>query len=149
MNENVIDRPELQPPMQRAFYNTLTAALWTFYVYLLLPLLALLAWYFGYNAVYEEMVMRRGWEALVKLMGFYGAIVLAMGFTQVGWALVNWMRFAGKRDRRRGRERVVDIEFAEPMFLTDTVDFPVWQNAKRLVVRYHETMPKIISVEAT
>jgi poly-beta-1,6-N-acetyl-D-glucosamine biosynthesis protein PgaD len=149
MNHLVIDRPELQPPAQRAFFSALTVVLWTFYVYLLLPLLTLLAWYFGYSAVYEEMVMRSGWEALVKLIGFYGAIVLAMAFTQIGWALVNWMRFAGKRDRRRERERAVDMGFSEPMFLTDIAGIPAWQNARRLVVRHHETEPRIISVEAT
>jgi poly-beta-1,6-N-acetyl-D-glucosamine biosynthesis protein PgaD len=149
MNHLVIDRPELQPPAHRAFFSALTVVLWTFYVYLLLPLLTLLAWYCGYSAVYEEMVMRNGWEALVKLIGFYGAIVLAMAFTQIGWALVNWMRFAGKRDRRRERERVVDMGFSEPMFLIDTAGIPAWQNARRLVVRHHETEPRIVSVEAT
>jgi len=148
MNYLVIDRPELQPAAQRAFFSALTVVLWTFYVYLLLPLVTLLAWYFGYSAVYEEMVMRNGWEALIRLIGFYGAIVLAMAFTQIGWALINWMRFAGKRDRRRERERVVDMRFTDSMFLTDTVEIPVWQNAKRLVVHHHETEARIVSVEA-
>jgi poly-beta-1,6-N-acetyl-D-glucosamine biosynthesis protein PgaD len=93
------------------------------------------------------MVMRNGWEALIRLMGVYGAIVLAMAFTQIGWALIIWMRFAGKRDRRR--ERVVDMGFAEPMFPTDTVEIPVWQNARRLVVHHHETEDRIVSIEAT
>ena len=39
--------------------------------------------------------------------------------------------------------------FTEPMFLTDTVEFPLWQNARRLVVHHHMTDAKIISVEAT
>jgi poly-beta-1,6-N-acetyl-D-glucosamine biosynthesis protein PgaD len=149
MNHLVIDRPELQPPVQRAFFGVLTVVLWTLYVHLLLLVATLLAWYFGFSAVYEEMVMRSGWEALVRLIGFYGAIVLAMGLTQVGWAVVNWMRFKGKRDRRRDRERVVDMNFADTMFLTDTGGFPAWQNAKRLVVRHHETDARIVSVEAT
>ncbi len=146
MNDIVIDRPELQTPAKRAFFSVLTVMFWSFYVYLLLPLATLLAWHLGYTAVYEEMVMRNGWEALVKLLGFYSAIVLAMGFTQVGWALVNWMRFAGKRDRRRERERVVDMGFSEPMFLTDTIEIPAWQDAKRLVVHHHATDAKIVSV---
>ena len=82
-----------------------------------------------------------------KLMGFYGAIVLAMAFTQIGWALVNWMRFAGKRDRRRERERVVDMGFSEPVFLTETIDIAAWQDAKRLAVHHRATDAKIVSVE--
>lgn len=148
MSEFIIERPELQPPAVRAFFSMLTVVLWTAYVYLLLPLATLLAWYVGYTAVYEEMVMRRGWEALVDLVGFYGIIVFVMGTIQIGWASINWARFSGKRDRRRLRERQVDME-VEKMFLMDTAEFPVWQNAKRLVVHHHETLPMIVSVEAT
>jgi len=110
----------------------------------LLPLATLLAWWLGFTAVYEELVMRRGWEALLELIGVYGAIVLAMGLEQVSWALGNWLRFYGTRDR----PPVMSQEFAEPLFLMDTGEFPVWMNAKRLVVHHHATHPRITSVEA-
>jgi biofilm PGA synthesis protein PgaD len=146
MNELVIDRPDLQPPAMRALYSAMTVALWTFYVYLLLPLATLLAWYVGYSAVYEEMMMRRGWEALVELIGWYSLIVLIMGLIQVGWASINWARFRGARDRRRLRERQVDME-VEKMFLIDTTEFPAWQDARRIVVHHHPVEHKIVSVE--
>ena len=148
MSEYIIERPELQLPAMRAFFSVLTIALWTSFVYLLLPVATLLAWYVGYTAVYEEMVMRRGWEALVDLIGSYSIVVLVMGLIQVGWASINWARFRGKRDRRRLRERQVDRDI-EKMFMMDTGEFPVWQNARRLVVHHHETLPKIVSIEAT
>jgi biofilm PGA synthesis protein PgaD len=147
MSEFVIERPELQPPAIRAFFSMLTVVLWTSYVYLLLPVATLLAWYVGFTAIYEEMVMRRGWETLIELIGFYGLIVLVMGLIQVGWASGNWARFRGKRDRRRLHERHVDMEI-EKMFMMDTGEFPLWLNARRLVVRHHETEPRIVSVEA-
>jgi poly-beta-1,6-N-acetyl-D-glucosamine biosynthesis protein PgaD len=143
----IIDRPELQSKSKRALFGVLTAGLWSFYLYLLLPLASLLAWWLGFVVVYEEMVMLRGWEKLLGLLGVYGAIVLAMGLAQVGWALTNWLRFYGRRDRRRERPPVMSAEFAEPMFLTDTGEFPVWMNAKRLVVHHHPTQPRITSVE--
>lgn len=143
----IIDRPELQSKGKRAIFGVLTAGLWTFYLYLLLPLASLLAWWLGFVVVYEEMVMRRGWEALLELIGVYGAIVLAMGLAQVGWALTNWLRFYGRRDRRRERPPVMSPEFTEPLFLMDTGEFPAWMNAKRLVVHHHPTQPRITSVE--
>ena len=146
MNELVIDRPELQTPFARAFYNALTVVMWTFYIYLLLPLVTLLAWYVGFTAVYEEMVMRRGWEALVQLLGWYSLIILLIALVQVGWASINWARFCGTRDRRRLRERKVVMEVKQ-MFLVDTTDMAAWQNAKRLVVHHHETESRITSVE--
>ena len=143
----IIDRPELQSKGKRAIFGVLTAGLWSFYLYLLLPLASLLAWWLGFTAVYEELVMRHGWEALIELIGVYSAIVLAMGLMQIGWALGNWLRFYGRRDRRRERPPVVCREFTEPLFLTDTGEFPAWQNAKRLVVHHHATLPRIVSVE--
>lgn len=146
MNELVIDLPHLQSPAKRALFGLLTAVLWTFYVYLLVPVATLLAWYVGYTAVYEEMVMRRGWEALVHLIGWYSVVVLIMGIIQIGWASMNWARFRGTRDRRRLREREVDME-VQNMFLTDTTEFPAWLNAKRIVVRHHKIEHKIVAVE--
>jgi len=143
----IIDRPELQSKSKRAIFGVLTAGLWSFYLYLLLPLASLLAWWLGFVVVYEEMVMLRGWEMLLELIGVYGAIVLAMGLAQVGWALTNWLRFYGRRDRRRERPQEVSQEFTEPLFLTDTGEFPAWMNAKRLVVHHHPTQPRITSVE--
>jgi len=144
----IIDRPELQSKGKRAIFGVLTAGLWSFYLYLLLPLASLLAWWLGITVVYEEMVMRSGWRALLELIGVYSVIVLAMGMVQVSWALINWLRFYGRRDRRREPPPVVSPEFAEPLFLMDTGEFPVWMNAKRLVVHHHPTHPRITSVEA-
>ena len=143
----IIDRPELQSKGKRAIFGVLTAGLWTFYLYLLLPLASLLAWWLGFVVVYEEMAMRRGWETLLGLIGVYGAIVLTMGLVQVGWALTSWLRFHGTRDRRREPPPVMSPEFAEPLFLMDTGEFPAWMNAKRLVVHHHPTQPRITSVE--
>ena len=147
LHDIIIDRPELQSKGKRAIFGVLTAGLWSFYLYLLLPLASLLAWGLGLTAVYEELVMRRGWEALLGLIGVYSAIVLTMGLVQVSWALGNWMRFYGVRDRRREQPPVVSQEFAEPLFLMDTGEFPAWMNAKRLVVHHHPTHPRITSVE--
>ncbi len=144
----IIDRPELQSKSKRAIFGVLTAGLWSFYLYLMLPLASLLAWWLGITAVYEELVMRRGWEALLELIGLYSGIVLAMGVVQVGWALISWLRFYGKRDRRRERPPVMNQQFTEPLFLMDTGEFPAWLNAKRLVVHHHPTKPRITSVEA-
>lgn len=147
MSEFIIDRSDLQPAAMRALFNVLTMALWSSYVYLLLPVATLLAWYAGFNAVYEEMVLRRGWESLIDLLGFYGFIVLVMGCVQVGWASVNWARFRGKRDRRRLRARQVDMQ-VENKFMMDTAEIPIWQNARRLVVHHEDAEARIVWVEA-
>lgn len=146
MSEHVIERPELQPPATRAMFGVLTLVLWASYAYLLLPALTLIAWYFGFTRVYDEMVMRSGWEALASLLGYYALIVLIMGVIQIGWASINWARFSGARDRRRLRERMVDREVTN-MFAGDASALPQWQSARRLVVHHHPSRPIIVSVE--
>jgi len=146
MNEHVIDKPELQPPVMRAFFSAMTVVMWSFYIYLLLPVATLIAWYVGFSAVYEEMVMRRGWEALLQLLGWYSVIIMLIALAQVGWASVNWARFKGKRDRRRFSERKVDMG-VDQMFVADLECHADWQEAKRLVVHHHDFEHKIAAVE--
>lgn len=146
MNRVIIDRPELQAPAKRALFSALTAVMWSFYIYLLLPLASLIAWYVGFTTAYEEMVMRRGWESLVTLLGWYSFVILMIGIAQVGWALLNWARFKGKRDRRRLRERQVDMR-VDHMFMTGTALQPDWKSAKRLVVHHHPVEHRITAVD--
>jgi biofilm PGA synthesis protein PgaD len=146
MNDIVIDRPELQTPAMRALFHALTLVMWSFYLYLMLPLGTLLAWWIGFSAVYEEMVVRSGWESLLQLVGVYSVILLLIALSQVGWAMVNWLRFRGKRDRRRLQERKVDMDVSH-MFLADHAEHAAWQEAKRLVVHHHPVEHRITAVQ--
>jgi biofilm PGA synthesis protein PgaD len=148
MTHTIIDRPELQSRGQRWLFSLLTAALWSFYLYLLLPLVSAFAWWMGYNAIYQAMVVDSGWETLLSMVGVYAVIIAVIGTVQIVWALGNWLRFSGERDRRRERAPSMDAEFVQPLFMTDTQEFPAWQNAKRLTVHLHQTLPRIIAVEA-
>ena len=148
MTHLIIDRPELNPRGHRLLFGALTCALWSFYAYLLLPILTVLAWWFGYSSLYEAMIVKNGWELLLQLLGLYLAIIAIIGLVQVLWALGNWLRFAGPRDRRRERAPPLPAEFVQPHFLMDTSEFPAWQDAKRLTVHLHHSLPRIVAVEA-
>jgi biofilm PGA synthesis protein PgaD len=146
MTHLIIDRPELQPKGQRVIFGLLTVALWTFYGYLLLPVGTLLAWWLGYAALYEAMIAKHGWQTLLELMGLYLGIIAAIGLTQIVWAVGNWLRYSGNRDRRRERAAAMHPEFVQPLFMTDTSEFPAWQDAKRVTVHLHQTLPRIVAV---
>lgn len=146
MTHLIIDRPELQPRGQRLIFGLLTVALWTFYVYLLLPVGTLLAWWLGYAALYEAMIAKNGWEMLRELLGLYAGIIAFIGLAQILWAVGNWLRFSGNRDRRRERAAAVHTDFVQSVFMTDTSEFPAWQDAKRLTVHLHHTLPRIVAV---
>ncbi len=148
MTELIIDRPELHSHGQRLIFGLLTAALWTFYVYLLLPLATLLAWWLGYSTLYETMVVKHGWETLLGMLGLYATIIAAIGVVQILWALGNWLRFSGSRDRRRTRSVTVDSSLMQSRFMTDTSEFPAWQDSKRLTVHLHPMLPRIVDVVA-
>jgi biofilm PGA synthesis protein PgaD len=146
MTHLIIDRPELQPRGQRVLFGLLTVALWTFYAYLLLPLGTLLAWWLGYAALYEAMIAKNGWEMLLELLGLYAGIIAFIGLVQILWAVGNWLRFSGNRDRRRERAAAVQSEFVQSVFMTDTSEFPAWQESRRLTVHLHPTLPRITAV---
>lgn len=148
MTHLIIDRPELNPRGQRLLFGALTCALWTFYAYLLLPVGTLLAWWLGYSALHEAMIVKNGWEMLLTLLGAYLAIIAVIGVVQILWAVGNWLRFSGERDRRRVRPAALPTEHVQPHFLMDTSEFPAWQDAKRLTVHLHHSLPRIVAVQA-
>lgn len=91
----IIERSDLQKPHQRTLYAVLTVAFWAFWVYLWLPLLALLAWALGVQQAYQYMVGLGGYHELVRLLGDYALTILIFDGILLLWAGYNIYRFRG------------------------------------------------------
>jgi biofilm PGA synthesis protein PgaD len=144
MRPLIFERPELQAPRQRVVFGALTLAFWMLWVYLWLPVISLVAWYFGGSTVYREMVSRSGYEAVVELLAVYGAIVGILAGGLVLWALYNWARFSS-RERRRALPALTLQETAD-RFRLSAPQLGQWQKAKRVLVHRSED-GDIVAVE--
>lgn len=136
MKEPVIERPELQSPIQRAMFTGLTATFWFIWIYIWLPFINLVAWAFGIKLWYDEMVVREGLHSLVILGSAYAIVILIMGSALVSWGMYNWARFHGKERRRYAPN--VSVADAAKHFKVDAEQLPVWQDAQRMVVHTDE-----------
>jgi biofilm PGA synthesis protein PgaD len=96
----IIERPDLQAWQQKAVFGALTAVFWVVWVFLWLPLVTLLGWFFFGSRFQFHMIELNGYGQFLEVLGFYALVIGAMGGALIAWALYNDFRFRGV-DRRK------------------------------------------------
>jgi len=132
----LIERPDLQSVQQRTLYGGLTLAFWGLWFYLWLPLIALLAWLLGLQQAYKYMVVLDGYQAVIRLMGVYGLVILLLGGSLVLWAVYNIIRFRGVQ--RRTEAKPVTPQEIGLYFEQDPSAVASWQTERSLYVTHNQ-----------
>lgn len=132
----LIERSDLQSPHQRTLYGALTLGFWAFWIYLWVPILALLAWLLGFEQAYKYMIVFGGYRDLLRLLGIYALIIVMLGGTLVVWALYNIVRFRGV-EKRKAPRAVTPTEIGTH-FVKDPLSVARWQGHQRLYVMHDE-----------
>lgn len=140
----IIDRPDLQSTPQRVVSTGLTAFFWAVWVYLWLPVFALLGWAFGASRFYEEMVVEHGGAALLDALGWYALVIALLAGSLVLWASYNFIRFRDNERRSTRCATTLDEVAAHAGLEPDTLRR--WQQARVLRLR-HDDSGRIESVE--
>ena len=140
----IITRPELQSFRQRTLYGALTVVFWAFWLYLWLPLLALLAWALGLQQAYQYMVVLGGWQEVLRVIALYAVVILLLGGGLIVWATYNIFRFGGVENRTAALP-VTAAEIGRH-FGQDADSVARWQGGQRLHVT-HEPDGRIAGVE--
>ena len=141
----LIERSDLQTPRQRTLYGALTLAFWAFWIYLWVPVIALLAWALGVQQAYKYMVVLGGYHDVINLLGLYSLIILLLGGGLVVWATYNIVRFRGV-EARTAALPVTPLEIARD-FNQNAESVARWQREQRLYVT-HDAQGGIAHVEA-
>lgn len=105
----IIHRPDLAPPVKRGILAVIAASGWALWFYLIAPLLALVAWVFGYDRL--QIYLLGDPKKTLYTFEAYGLIIAAAGALFLAWAIYNWMRFR-RVDRRRAPPVVTTGELA-------------------------------------
>jgi len=136
LNSPIIERPDLQTPRQRTLYGAITLAFWALWIYLWVPLLALLAWLLGFEEAYRYMVIYKGYQEVRHVLEIYALVVLLLGGTLMIWASYNILRFRGA-DKRNARPGVTGADIGRDL---DHDEHAVlrWHKERLLSVRYDE-----------
>lgn len=141
----LIERADLQSPRQRTLYGGLTLAFWLFWIYLWVPVLALLAWLLGLQQAYKYMVVLGGYHEVIRVIGIYSLIILLMGGGLLLWAAYNIFRFRGV-EKRTAALPVTPVEIGT-VFGQDPEAVTRWQGEQRLYVT-HDPDGRIARVDA-
>lgn len=134
MNDYIIDRPELQSPLQRATTRGITLVFWIFWIYLWLPLISLLAWVVGIRLFQLNLLENEGYLVLVQNSSAYGTVIALIALVLIVWARYNLYRFRS-RETRRDSPPVPLATLAEN-FNIAAHDLAAWQQARRLVLHH-------------
>jgi biofilm PGA synthesis protein PgaD len=132
----IIDNPELQTPRQRYAFAAVTLVFWVLWFYLWIPIVSLLAWLFGAERFYQEMISKSGLDALIEILGLYAIIILTMGIILSGWAWYNQLRFRG-HDKRRASAVVTPAEAAS-FFALKPEQLDLARYAKHVVIEHDD-----------
>lgn len=93
-----IDRPDLQSRSQRGVFGMLAAAGLTLWLYLFIPLLSLLAWWFGWHR-FDQYIIHDYEHGFTQHLAILVAIIMLLGLILLTWASYNILRFYNKERR--------------------------------------------------
>jgi biofilm PGA synthesis protein PgaD len=129
----IIERPELQPRRERFVYGTITAVAWVLWAYLWLPLVTLVAWYFGIRAFIREVSIPDR-LTLLTTGASYLLVILLLGGGLLVWSRYNLRRFGGK-DRREGSAPLEGEEIRSWFGISDST-LQIMRNEGSVVVEH-------------
>lgn len=144
MRELIIDRPGLQTKRQRLLFGSMTLVFWALWIYLWLPVLALLGWALGFKIAYYEMVTKNGYVGVLQVLGWFITIIVCLGASLLVWAYYNYTRFHGNPRRRRVAPST-SPSLSERYGISPE-SLSRWQGERRLVL-YHDADGKLIGTE--
>jgi len=102
-----------RPPVPRGVSALLTLLFWGVWIYLVLPLLTAVLWFFGVRRFAGE-VGADGYDGLGRSLLVYSAVLLALVVLLVAWIVWNVVRYGGASDFRTvERAEVTDQEVWE------------------------------------
>ncbi|RPD85829.1 poly-beta-1,6-N-acetyl-D-glucosamine biosynthesis protein PgaD [Luteimonas sp. 100069] len=106
MTPPIIDHSPSRGPGKRFASGALTAAAWTLYVWLWVPLITVVAWYVGARTAYMRLYLNQN-EVEPFLLLALPLIAVVCAVLLIGWAEYNRARFS-KTDRRQRRASIID-----------------------------------------
>lgn len=140
----VINQPKLQTLKQKYAYSLIAFVFWALWLYLLQPIIALMAWLFGFEVFYANMILMGGWEGLSQKLITYLVTLAIMAVVFYGWALYNRYRFQGKI--RRGKYWKSNVLTLASEFNVSEEQVLKCQTSKRLELHFDDH-GKIIEVD--
>lgn len=132
----IIENKQLQSKTVKSAWLSVTLLMWFVYAYLWLPLISLIAWWFGYQTFTFHMVTLDGITGVKTLLADYFLIGVLFCSALLVWARVEKFRFE-KRARRSKVEPVKNQSVAQ-YFKLNEVMLTQMQTKKIVTVEFNK-----------
>ena len=142
MKQLIIDKPGLQSARQRVLYGSMTVLFWALWIYLWLPVLAVVGWVLGLRIAYFQMVVLNGYAGLLHLLRFYLTVIAGLGGSLLIWAYYNFFRFRGTN--RRSHVPKVGVDETSRHYGIDPAVVAGWIDSRRVTL-YHDANGKLLA----
>lgn len=90
----IIHRPDLQHKRQRWMFSAITLMAWLLWIYLILPLVTLLAWALGILVFRVQILSPFAGQDFIKFSGDMLQVIMALGFMFFAWSRYNFYKFS-------------------------------------------------------
>lgn len=139
----IIRRPDLLDTTKKGILAVVATIGWILWIYLLLPLGSVLAWWFGYQRL--DLFILVDPVRTIQTLQIYSIIIAIGGLLFIFWATYNWLRF--RRVDRRGAPPMADATAISKAFHIEPSDVERAQAGKILAFDFDDH-GQIIQVEA-
>ncbi len=106
----IIHRPDLLDATKRGALAAIATAGWLIWLYFLMPLAALVAWWFGYQRM--DLFVLKDPARTLETLAVFSIIISLGGAAFILWAVYNWLRFR-HHDRRGAPPRADALAIAQ------------------------------------
>ncbi|WP_445115371.1 poly-beta-1,6-N-acetyl-D-glucosamine biosynthesis protein PgaD [Acinetobacter sp. WZC-1] len=108
---------------------------WLAWMWLFLPLLTAVFWWFQGKTIYQQMVIQAGPNSPLSLVNMAVMIAVFISLLLL-WASYNWIRFSGN-ERRKAPQDLSKQQLAES-FKVGIQDIQIMHTAKRVTLYYDD-----------
>lgn len=108
-------------PLPTGILSVLTVLFWGLWLYLVLPLVSLLLWFFGVRLFIRE-IAEGGYEGLRSSLVAYSSVLLVLVGLLGFWIAWNVARYGGEKDRRTAKKaEAADAEVRQAFHLDESL----------------------------
>jgi poly-beta-1,6-N-acetyl-D-glucosamine biosynthesis protein PgaD len=141
----IIDESSQLQTGQKATAWGITILFWGAFLYLLQPILSIIAWWLNIRIFYHQMLLLGGYQAFVETSIFYITVIAILGGSLILWGRINLWRFKDKETRLASR--VADNTAIAADFGVDLDQLNRFQQQKKIYLRFDED-GKVVDIES-
>ena len=132
----IIDKPAFKPFLRDVAEWSFTLSFWAFWVYLLLPVINMIAWLIAGQIIFKTVIVEAGYEEFFDILAKWGFAAITAIMVFVSWGYYNYWKYGLKN--RRKTSSPVTLEETASFFKTTRETITCMQATKIMEITVDE-----------